>query len=91
MMCYKLFGASEGGKSLAASPSKAFNAFRLSNICPSLKKTLHEEDEEDLVREKVVDSKNYALKRYRGWFKCGKCSQFATPELFQHLFTSRGH
>ena len=40
-------------KSLAAS-SKAFNAFRLSNIGPSLKKTLHEEDEEDLVREKVT-------------------------------------
>ena len=31
------------------------------------------------------------MKRYRGWFKCEKCSQFATPELFQHLFTSRGH
>ena len=42
-------------KSLAAS-SKAFNAFRLSNIGPSLKKTLHEEDEEDLVREKVTSS-----------------------------------
>ena len=47
-------GAKEG-KSLPAS-SKAFNAFRLSNIGPSLKKTLHEEDEEDLVREKVTSS-----------------------------------
>ena len=38
-----------------------------------------------------VDSNDHALKRYRGWCKCEKCSQFATPELFQHLFTSRGH
>ena len=38
-----------------------------------------------------VDSNDHALKRYRGWFKWEKFSQFATLELFQHFFTSRGH
>ena len=45
-------GKAKEAKSLAAS-TKAFNAFRLSSIGPSLK-TLHEKDEEDLLREKVT-------------------------------------
>jgi hypothetical protein len=38
-----------------------------------------------------VDSNNYALECYRGLCECEKCSQFTTPELFQHFINFTGH